>query len=97
MILIYSIYIDKGKGVQIQYRKKSRQRTYPLMKNVKYFMARNYLAIPDSTVPTESAFSVANNISKKDARPSHLSKLISLFRREGHVCIFLRPNSKLLG
>ena len=39
-------------------------------KNVKYFMAKNYLAIPylaipDSNAPSESAFSVANNISNK--------------------------------
>ena len=35
---------------------------------MKYFMAKNYLAIPDSTAPSESAFTVAkliNNISKK--------------------------------
>ena len=56
---------------------------------MKYFMAKNYLAIPDSTALSKSAFTVAKlnliTYQRKDVWPSRLSK---------HI--FLHQNSKLL-
>ena len=57
---------------------------------MKYFTAKNDLFIPNSTAPSESAFTIAKlnviTYQRKDVWPSRLSKYIFLYQR----------NSKLL-